>query len=168
MDKILMKFSCVILSACVALTAMGCRDSTQETQFIEGIVLLDAKPVPDASVSLMPVETDVPVAFGKTDGTGKFTISVAEGGKVGHGAVEGDYHMTVVKKNMLNSPGDLFQKPRHDIESEDAPPMFKPEWDYQIPKVFENRDSSGLKVSVKKGVNTFVVSLKSDGTSQIQ
>lgn len=145
----------------------GCGKKGPPTQYIEGIVTLDGKPVDNALVSFIPVQSvdmsnpnnlNVPlIATGNSGTDGKFRLSAVQGGKIGRGTTEGEYRVMIVKKEMTNAPVVQKGKP---IPVMKGPPKFK----YIVPKVFENPNKSGIVVTVKKGTNKFDFALKTDGS----
>ena len=93
-----------LAAASAFLCLAGCGESAgpvdrERTVPVTGTVTYNGTPVADASVSLVP-ETPVGEAaskkgaFGKTDASGKFTLTTFE---PGDGAVPGNYKVTVRK-----------------------------------------------------------------------
>ncbi len=157
----------VCLFAMLLGVSSGCGKKGPPTQYIEGVVTLDGKPVEKALVSFIPTQPadlsnpdnlNVPlIASGNCDTDGKFLISAIQGGKIGAGTTEGEYRVMIVKKEITNAPVAQKNKPTPVMK---GPPKFR----YVVPKVFEDPNKSGIVVTVKKGVNKFDFALKSDGS----
>src|SRR5260370_29576410 len=81
-----------VLSA-VILTAAGCGGA--KTVKVEGIVTLDGKPLPGATVSFMPVDESrsARVASGQSDADGNFRLTTF---RTDDGALPGEYKVIVV------------------------------------------------------------------------
>ncbi|HEV3236940.1 MAG TPA: hypothetical protein VGZ25_08120 [Gemmataceae bacterium] len=74
------------------LTAAGCGGSGNVTK-VEGIVTLDGKPLPGATVSFVPVKEGGKPAFGRTDNDGTFRLTTF---RTDDGAQPGEYQVVVV------------------------------------------------------------------------
>lgn len=81
----------LFLSAVILSTA-GCGKG--KTIKVEGVVTLDGKPLPGATVSFMPVGEGRP-ASGRTDADGRFRLTTY---RTDDGALPGDYKVVVVVK----------------------------------------------------------------------
>jgi hypothetical protein len=74
----------------VILTTVGCGKGNLIK--VEGVVTLDGKPLPGATVSFVPVGEGQP-AFGRTDADGSFRLTTS---RTDDGAKPGDYKVVVV------------------------------------------------------------------------
>jgi hypothetical protein len=72
------------------LTTVGCGKGSVTK--VEGVVTLDGKPLPGATVSFVPVGEGKP-AFGRTDNDGSFRLTTF---RTDDGALPGEYQVTVV------------------------------------------------------------------------
>ncbi len=88
-------YAVTILSTIFALS-VGCSPKELKTDYVEGVVTMNGSPVEGATVTFSP-KGGGPTALGKTDATGKYTLSSLQGGGVGKGALAGDYVVTIVK-----------------------------------------------------------------------
>lgn len=79
----------LVVCGCFALGAAGCRGS--RTSPVNGVVLLDGKPLADASVQFIS-ESDGRTATGQTDQEGKFSMSTYE---PRDGVLPGSYKVVV-------------------------------------------------------------------------
>jgi hypothetical protein len=82
---------CGTLAAALLLTGVGCGRKVKPIR-VEGVVLLDDKPLKDAMVTFVPEEGHGRVAAGLTDDDGKFELTTATSGD---GALPGNYKVTV-------------------------------------------------------------------------
>ncbi|MFM7291540.1 MAG: hypothetical protein ACKO6B_09935 [Planctomycetia bacterium] len=141
------------------LAAAGCGRSTGPTvQFVKGMIKLDGQPLEGATVALTPAagSTGLP-AYGITDPGGMFVVTSARGGKVGGGAVAGDYIVTV-KKMRTVTEADIgilitrrdYEKQKLDNKDNDG---FQPVIPV-VPAAYGVAETSGMRVTVKKGRNT--------------
>ncbi|MFL5241017.1 MAG: hypothetical protein ACJ8FY_02830 [Gemmataceae bacterium] len=72
-------------------TTVGCGKGNLTK--VEGIVTLDGKPMPGATVSFVPVSKDGKPAFGRTDNDGTFRLTTF---RTDDGAMPGEYQVVVV------------------------------------------------------------------------
>jgi len=104
---------------------------------VEGFVLLDHKPVSNASVTFIPEVG--PIARGVTDETGAFSLTTR---KTKDGAAPG-VHQVIVSKTQPAANGDIY-----------APPI------HLIPERYSSPVSSGLVQTVpEKGVKDVSITL---------
>jgi hypothetical protein len=119
--------------AVVALAAGGgCGRSDMGR--VSGVVTYRGKPVPDAVVTFRP--QDRPIAAGRTDAAGRFTLNTYS---KGDGAVRGQNRVTI--EPWIPGP-DTFPEP-----GQPPPPWLEPKRD-DIPEKFRQEDTSGLTVEV--------------------
>lgn len=86
-------FATVVLAACF-LGCSGGSEGRKPTHVVTGQVTYGGGPVSGASVFFAPTEGQ-PVAIGKTDESGNYTLTTYE---TGDGAAEGKYIVVVTKK----------------------------------------------------------------------
>ena len=130
----------IVGGAMVILLIAGCRPTGLQVEFVEGIVMLEGVPVPDAIVGFSPVGDGRPAA-GRTDASGVFHLTTVQGGAAARGAPAGDYVMTVSKLEY-----DLKGKPRPD-DLTNVPVL------YLVPQSYGDPKTSDLRATVRKGVN---------------
>ncbi|MCG6157359.1 carboxypeptidase-like regulatory domain-containing protein [Rubinisphaera margarita] len=125
-----MRYSVFSLCLATLLFTAGCGDSRPSTVPVTGLVTLDGTPVADASVTFYP-DSGRP-ATGRTDAEGIYTLTTFE---TGDGAVPGEHRVSISKQTIpeSNSTEDLEA-----IKSE-------------IPAVYNNAETSGLKAEVVAG-----------------
>lgn len=141
----------------VMLVVTGCSPSGPVVEFVEGEVLLDDAPLADAAVGFSPADGTGLSAFGRTDATGKYTLTTALGGRQLGGAQIGTYIVTVRKyRNRLD---ELGPRPAPDD------PVAAGNWDAEakrlsempaeslLPEAYGEKGKSELRASVKKGRN---------------
>src|SRR4051794_20575647 len=91
----------MLLLMLMILVAAGCSSQTT-TVPVEGIVLLEGKPLPLVSVTLVPQDQDVKPSIAITDNEGVFRpITAGEG----LGMVPGQYKVLVISPPGPKSPG---------------------------------------------------------------
>jgi hypothetical protein len=158
----------------VGLSFAGCHSGLR-TEYVEGIVTLDDKPVEGALVTFIPASGETArIAAGTTDARGRYTLTTAEGGRPGRGTTEGDYNVTVAKRTPDTSREQVAtetnQQPnqppsREEMAAADRarraaglPPPFL----YLTPKKYNSPETSGLTATVVRGKNRFHFDLLSD------
>lgn len=150
------------LTAGMMLASVGCgeKKNTLKTEEVEGVVTLDGAPVPDATVTFVPVEMGKgATATGITDAEGKYRLTAVAPGfspQPGSGTLPGEYNVGVVKVKL----------PEHPTSTEQAMPKpgQRPQnsaMTYVVPQKFENPLNSGIKKSVKEGKNDIPIDLTS-------
>jgi hypothetical protein len=138
---------------------------------VKGRVTLEGQPIEGVGLSLRPVVKGEGLsAFGKTLSDGSYTLSSTGGGKLGAGAVAGEYFVMLEKCV--------------DVAPDQVPPQFTPaaddpsrrvqQWFSRreslsteadgkktqivslglIPEAYGNAETSGLRVTVKPGTNS--------------
>jgi len=146
------------LCSVLLLLASGCRQTGPAVQFVEGRITLDGQPLEEAIVSLVPStgSTGLP-AYGMTNSDGMFVVTSVRGGRVGAGAVAGDYIVTVQKKRTANEADIGINITRQEYEKQKLDhkkyEYFQPVIQV-VPTAYNAADSSGMRVIVKKGRNT--------------
>lgn len=156
-----------VMFVLIGLSFVGC-DSGLKTEFVEGIVTLEDKPVEGALVTFIPASGGTArTAAGTTDARGRYTLTTAEGGKSGRGTTEGDYKVTVAKR----TPDTTKEKQEADEARSSAQPPSReemaaaersrrtaglpPPFLYLTPKKYNSPETSGLTATVVKGKNKF-------------
>jgi hypothetical protein len=139
-------------------------------QYVEGVVMLDGKPVEGAIVSFTPSGPGV-AAAGTTDANGAYRLNPLTGRQAGVGTLAGDY-VVAVRRWKYPDPGprpDPSDKKAYDAWEVRSLTMGRQEPIYDTPKAYGEAATSGLKVTVKKGRNNgdaFRFNLKSDFTGK--
>lgn len=90
---------------------IGCGPSNPPTYKVSGVVKLDGKPVPGATVTFLPdTGTDAQPATGTSDNEGKYSLTTFVSGD---GAMKGMYLVTVMKVQTEagQSPYDAYKEP---------------------------------------------------------
>lgn len=135
--------------AVAAVAVMGCskESGVQGTAPVSGTVKQKGAPVEGATVIFSPVgQSSGRAASGKTDATGKFTLTTL---KAGDGALPGDYEVTVTK---IETTGKTFtgEEAREYYSKFQKPPP-APQSKSVLPEKYSKAAASGLKATVKKG-----------------
>jgi len=164
-----------MLAAMIAVVPFtGCGRSGPPVQLVKGSVKLDGKPVEGVAVTFTPVAAGGIQAFGTTQADGSYSLSAFRGAKPGSGTVVGEYRVTCTKIIGGDTPAEVPPPP------DDAPAAEHEAWrreeakrqrtkptplQYLIPKAYGDSQTSGLKVTIQKGLNSgsdFRFDLKSD------
>jgi hypothetical protein len=154
-----------------AMLATGCgRGTGPAVQFVQGTITLDGQLLEGATVALIPVaESDGLPAYGITKSDGAFVLTSSRGGKVGAGAVAGDYIVTVKKMRLVSESDIGILIPRGDYEKQKRDhPLFVPEIPV-VPQAYGDATTSGLRATVKQGRNVgpeFQFKLRADAHDQ--
>ena len=161
-----------ILFIFVSLSLVGCQSGLR-TEYVEGIVTLDDKPVEGALVTFIPTAGGTArAAAGTTDSRGRYTLTTVEGGKPGRGTTEGDYKVTVAKR----APDTTKPPANVETSSSNQPPTreemaaadrarraagLPPPYLYLTPKKYNNPETSGFTATVVRGKNRFNLEMSS-------
>jgi hypothetical protein len=141
----------VLALAIASGLAGGC--SGPDIQFVEGVVTLDGKPLPQAIICFTPDDGGLP-ATGMTAQDGSFRLSATQGGQFGRGTTPGTYTVTVSKLVRLGTP-----------EAEEAgPQLFPGDGDIRrvTPSIYGDSKNSPLRATVARGRNTLRFELRRD------
>jgi hypothetical protein len=139
-----------MIAVCLAFLAVclilpGCRRGPPVV-YVEGVVTMNGEPIEGANVGFTPVgKPGAMPAAGFTDARGKFVLSTHTA-KFGGGATVGDY-VVIVSKTII-PPGE---------EDKDSPKVV-----LVTPPLYQVKETSPLRATVKNGQNRFEFDLKSD------
>lgn len=157
----------MLLATCVATGGCSGRRGP-DVQMVEGVVLFDGQPIVDANVGFSPQggERALP-GGGVTQADGSFRLTATRGGRPKRGIPEGEYAVVISKVSSIDpaipqpTPSDGRPFPKVMPAFNGSPPYL-----LHLPEAYGDRDKSGLKATVKKGINRFTFELRSDfGTS---
>lgn len=152
----------------------GCGRSGPPVQMVRGTVTLDGKPIEGVAVTFTPASGRGIQAFGTTQADGSYSLSAFRGAKPGSGTVVGVYRVTCTKIIGGDTPAEVPPPPdeapaaEHEAwrQEESKRQRTKPTpLEYLIPKAYGDSQTSGLKVTIQKGLNSgpdFRFDLKSD------
>jgi hypothetical protein len=151
-----------LVSWFVALTGCG---SAVSTEYVEGVVTVDGKPVAEATVMFTPVtQGQGAPATGTTDANGVYKLTAVTVGEAKPtaegGTLPGDYFVGVIKSVSATamSEEEAYEKGVPYV----APrPGEVPEMKHEVPQKYNDPKTSGLKVTVQAGKNTIPLELKS-------
>lgn len=130
-----------VVVMCLLLAVAGCRKTGLQVEFVEGIVLLDGKPVEAAVIGASPAGAAGVPAVGRTDARGMFHLTAQQGGGREQGVPVGEYRISVSKMEYDTPTG----KPPDDGDLTGLALR------YLVPKDYESPETSGLVLSVGKG-----------------
>lgn len=152
--------SFVVVSLCALVFALsiGCSKGTVRTEPVEGIVTLDGVPVEQAALSFSLLDSASNIsAFGETDASGLYRLTMHPRGAIGKGTIEGKYAVSIIKQDAIPVPGKFIKS--SDPEIPDAPVVDIVD---VIPRKYYNTSTSGLTATVVRGKNRIDFSLKSE------
>jgi hypothetical protein len=149
---------------------LGCGPSNPPTYKVFGVVSLDGKPVPGATITFIPeIGTDAQPAVGTSDHEGKYSLTTFVSGD---GAMKGMYTVTVMKVETEpgQSPYDAYKQPESQTSSSasnqsleemyasyassytgppaDAGKVRQPASKDLLPVRYKSKESSGLRFPV--------------------
>jgi hypothetical protein len=129
------RYVAALMAMMVIATTVGCGRSDMGR--VSGVIMYEGKPVADAVVSFRPQNR--PMAFGRTDAAGRFTLNTYS---KGDGATKGVNRVRIEPW----TPGpNSFPEP-----GQDPRPWKEPERP-DIPKKYRQEETSGLTVEVIAG-----------------
>jgi hypothetical protein len=129
----------------------GCnKNSTVETQLVEGMINLDGIPLTNANITFHPTTGEGEIASGYSNEQGKFTIS-SQNGSSGQGAIKGEYAVTVSKIDAKFISANSKSNP----ESGETITV------QLVPSIYQDKMKTPLKTNVKQGKNSITLELNS-------
>lgn len=154
------------LSAALAviLTLAGCgKDSKHNTVKVEGVVTLDDKPVPNATVTFRPVkEGSGAPATATTDDQGRYSLITVGTGTREAGAVPGEYHVGVIKTKIDTDTSGDSSDPNYGKQKVAYGKKAEKGVTHAVPQKYNKPEESGIKVTVEGGKdNDIPIELKS-------
>ena len=156
------------LGVVVCLAAMvGCGGQpTLSTEYVEGVVTVDGQPVPEATVTFVPVvEGQGAPATGMTNAQGVYKLTATVTGEVAAkaeaGTLPGEYHVGVMK-NVIETPMSQEEAEEAGVEYNPVDEYAEPKITYEVPQKYNNPRESGLKVTVQAGQNNIPLELTSE------
>lgn len=151
----------ILACSLVAALACGCGLGGPRVEMVEGVVVLDEVPVEGATVFFSPASSHgdaargLPAA-GRTGAGGGFTLNAGGGATPGAGTKTGDYVVTIVKQEVDGIPAS---------STPGQPPDFsKIKVRDLLPTLYKLGETSPLRVTVKRGKNTYRFELDSSAT----
>lgn len=148
-----------------ATAVWGCGRAGPPVAYVEGVVLLDGKPIEGATVGFSPGARGRP-AIGCTDEAGRFELTSTGGGRPAAGAAVGDYGV-VISKQVVEaavrepSAGESDRPPESWPGADPSRSPLPPRVIHVVPEAYGDVATSGLAVEVKPGSNAFQFELDS-------
>lgn len=144
--------ACLVFTVCIVGCAGPSVDPNRpKTYPVSGVVTHNGQPVEDATVMFIASGTGGRGAVGKTDASGKFSLTTFE---AGNGALPGSYRVAVSKTVLEGAPaeegpGDGTNEPFSGTAKD------------LLPAKYKDANKSGLTADVaEKDDNTFTFELK--------
>jgi hypothetical protein len=132
------------------LISIGCDDSGLNLVPVEGVILFQGRPLQDAGVMFMPVDSaQGPPASGTTDAAGKFTLATANR----PGAVVGKHRVAISKADAFGAEVPIEHMENPDLIRSRGVRVFQPK--YHIPPQYAEVENSGLTATVNEDDNSF-------------
>ena len=134
---------------------VGCRPIGKglKVEYVEGVVTLDGEPIPKASVTFVPItETEgAEAAGGYTNEQGVYKLTSGNG-DAEKGALAGEYRVMVSKIDAK----DLTEGREYGAST-----GYNVTWSQTqlLPTIYQDRNNTPLKVTVKKGKNKIPLEL---------
>jgi hypothetical protein len=137
------------LGVMLLAAAIGCGGNTPRTAAVSGTVTYKGKPLPNASVSFVPVKGDGRAASGVTNSAGRFDLGTFA---ADDGAIPGSYRIGIIARGPDRPPkaGEM---------GSGMPGEMMP-GDPLIPQKYFTPETSGLTWEVKRGSNRVELELK--------
>jgi hypothetical protein len=155
----------LVLATCVTvLTGCSGGKATLDTQYVEGVVTVDDKPVEGATVTFVPVnEGQGMSATGTTDANGVYKLTATVTGdqeaEPGAGTLPGDYYVGVIKTEFASVVSEE-EAEEQGVEYEGGPePGADEDMTFVVPQKYNIPKDSGLQVTVSEGDNDIPLKL---------
>jgi len=150
---------CGMAAVCLFVAFVcGCGPRGPQVEMVEGVVLLDGKPVEGATVFFSPgiAEADRPAglpAAGRTGVDGSFRLYAGGGATPGAGTKVGDYIVTVIKQEADPVPPPDLNAPPPTLKQSEVRDL--------LPTIYKLAATSPLRATVKPGKNSYRFELDS-------
>ena len=145
------------------MLASGCGDKrkTLGTEYVEGTVTVDGKPVAEATVTFIPVkEGEGTAAVGLTDANGVYKLTATVTGDTkaepGAGTTPGEYYVGVTKSTTAAPSAAHGAEVKYESTAGKNAKLT-----HEVPEKYNLAQKSGLKVTVTEGENKIPLELKS-------
>lgn len=142
----------ILFALMIAFTALsGCGPrSLFPTEYVEGIVTLDGKPIENAVVNFTPeIPGEGMPAIGRTLADGGYQLTALSGGRPHKGTMIGKYQVTIILDAREREPTQKEIDMMTKGASIDIPII------HIVPPEYNNSETSGLTAEVVKGKNVF-------------
>jgi len=156
-------FFTIALVGLLMFAPIGCSNPDAKYTKVEGTITYKGQPVDGATVTFRPVDSTGEVAGGKTDASGKFTLSSSAATKEGTGALPGEYVVLVMKREAQFDPNaearqrdeDAYARGEITNEQLDARNRTRPALGpiSVLPEKYNDPRAAVLKATVKQGKN---------------
>jgi len=146
------------------MAASGCGGANYKVYPVTGTVTLDGTALEGATVNLMPTGASGKAASGRTDKAGVYSIMDSRPEAL-LGAEPGDYKVAVL---WYKAPAEDLSKASGSSEvKEDKVARTKPSGpETDLPPIYTNPETSGLKITVKAETNKQDFTLSSKGSKK--
>jgi len=137
-------FTTMIVGLFVLVSA-GCSNTDSRYVKVEGTIAYKGELIDGATVTFLPVAEGGEPASGKTDTSGRFSLTSVRAIEGGRGVLPGEYHVTVSKRE---PPPPM---PEGAVSSSSAPPA--PRAKELLPTKYLQPGTSDLRATVNQGRN---------------
>ena len=150
----MVRFVCMLVLGWICFWTTGCGPKSKglPVAYVEGIVKLDSEPLGGATVVFTPVKSgDGETARGKTDATGKYTLTSLNGDE-NKGALPAEYYVMIWKSETRAVDPPRYDKAADAYISHEAVDV--------VPAVYAEPDKTPFRFTVESGkTNSFPLEL---------
>jgi len=138
-----------IVLAVVLPAAVGCGSGGPPVYGVSGIVTIGGSPAQNIQVTFMPTDASHPIASGKVDASGRYTL--ASGAKNRTGAVAGSYKVVLTQLDVA-SQAELDARYSASGRADPIPVA-------SFPKEYQSVDTTPTEVDVAAKANTIDIQI---------
>jgi len=152
------RFFVPVLGFCM-IVMIGCGKNDARYSKIEGVITYNQQPVEGATVTFSPVNyvDGAEPAAGRTDASGRYTLTSSGAVSGGTGILPGEYSVVVKKTTAAPDPDDVaFSAGKityDELQARKAKSNRSPVITHLVPEKYGRSSTSGLKATVVSGKN---------------
>jgi len=143
----------------LAMVLCGCGSPDSKYTKVEGTITYNGEPVEGATVTFIATDSSGESAAGRTDESGKYTVTSSQAVHGGAGVLPGEYVVLVSKRSAPTADPNQAAFDRGEITYDELqrlkamrnPYATGPRPTDELPAQYAQQNQSNLKVTVKKG-----------------